>query len=112
MHLQTRVKNSDSGSQGGSTKQLEPEGSEVVRSQNLDDAPVRQNPKFAAGTTHILLKLKAQVKTRPMAAQLHPGKPAVVAGIQAKVSREVKVFEAEALLRDINQVRLSGSQFR
>ena len=46
-----------------------------------------------------------------MMTQLHQGKPTVVAGIQAKVSREVKVFEAEALLRDINQVRLSGSQF-
>ena len=63
--------------------------SEKVGSQNLDDAAVRQYSKLAAGATYVLLELKAQVKTRPMMTQLHPGKPTVVAGIQAKVSRQV-----------------------
>ena len=84
--------------------------SKKISSQNLKDTAVRQYPKFAAGAADILLELKAQVKTWPMMTKLHPGEPTVVAGVQTKVSRQVKVFQAEALLRDINQVRLSGSK--
>ena len=72
---------------------------------------VRQNAKFAVGPTDVALKLKAEIEIRPMVAQFDPGQPTVVAGVQAKAGRQVKIFQAQALLRHINQVRLAGCQF-
>ena len=85
--------------------------SEIILSQNLDDATVRQNAKFAVGPTDVALKLKAEIEIRPMVAQFDPGQPTFVAGVQAKAGRQVKIFQAQALLRHINQVRLAGCQF-
>ena len=84
--------------------------SEIVLSQNLDDAPVRQDAKFAAGSADVALKLQAQVEAWPMVAQFEPPEATVVAGVKAKVSRQIKILHTQAFLSDIDQVCPPGRQ--
>lgn len=44
------------------------DSSEIVGTQDLDYAPIRQYSKFAGGAAHVLLKLNTQIEARPMMA--------------------------------------------
>ena len=61
------------GGEGTLTAFFRARNSEIICSQDLDDAVIRQYSKFAGKAADVLLKLEGQIEAWPVMAQVDPG---------------------------------------